>query len=275
MAWKNFILSQTVDPTKNLDVTSYNSIIDLSVSSDGTKLYIYDNTFLGGGTKTIYQYILSTPYDISTASYNSKSFLIDDASIFFIMSNDGTKLYRNYSNSSTIYQYTLSTAWDISTTSYDSKSVTLGEGISCQYIQFNQNGTILYAIQSGTIYQYTLSTAWDISTVTYDNKSILIESYASNRFNINSTGDRIICLVNGTPDIIKSYLLSTAWDISTATYDNQTYNLTNSVYGFLIDDDGNNLYFSDDGDYIRQYYLNSFSTITGVSTMTGVQSITF
>lgn len=68
--------------------------VDMCYNSDGTKLFILD----GGVNNDIYQYNLSTPYDISTA--NSPSVAIHIASDIFTMyrtcmifNGDGSKLY--------------------------------------------------------------------------------------------------------------------------------------------------------------------------------------
>ena len=73
-------------------------------------------------------------------------------------------------------------------------------------------------------YQYTLSTAWDLSTATYDSKSLDMnteDNYMSG-FDIDSTWTKLIS-VWASNDKAYKYTLSTAWDISTATYDNESF----------------------------------------------------
>ena len=77
----------------------------LAFSADGTKAYV------GGDTNnTIYQYTLSTAWDISTGSYASKSLSVaaqDDGISGIVFSSDGTKIYMVGLATDAIYQYEL------------------------------------------------------------------------------------------------------------------------------------------------------------------------
>ena len=93
--------------SKSLSVTAQDAFPEgLAFSADGTKAYI-----LGGTNDTIYQYTLSTPWDISTGSYASKSLSVtaqETGPRGLAFSSDGTKAYIVGANNDTIYQYTLS-----------------------------------------------------------------------------------------------------------------------------------------------------------------------
>jgi len=150
-----------------LDVSSEDSVPNgLVFSSDGTKLYITGNT-----NNKIFQYDLSTAWDLSTASYANKSLLTStDAGtgpIEPFMRSNGTDFYYLDLDAGRVYQYTLSTANDISTASYASKSfsVTSQETVPTG-LTFSSDGTKMFVCgQTGDdINQYTLSTAWDVST---------------------------------------------------------------------------------------------------------------
>lgn len=78
------------------------------MSPDGLNAYV-----CGTVNDSIYQYALSTAWDISTATYVRT--LVSVWNVSEIAFNPaGTKLYAS-DDASTITQYTLSTAWDIST----------------------------------------------------------------------------------------------------------------------------------------------------------------
>jgi len=70
----------------------------VTFSPDGTKMYV-----TGGGNGRIYQYSLSTAWDLSTASYSSVFFSVtsqDTAPAGFTFSPDGIKIYMvGYTNS--------------------------------------------------------------------------------------------------------------------------------------------------------------------------------
>ncbi len=136
------------------------------LSADGTKVYI-----MGYTNSTVYQYTLSTPWDLSSGSYAGKSKLVSAQDTFcydLAFSTDGTKMYVGGRQNSAIFQYTLSTPWDVSTATYASKSC----GASyVNAIRFSPDGTKLFFSTIYTLlYQYTLSPPWDISTATYSGK---------------------------------------------------------------------------------------------------------
>ena len=185
----------------DLGNASYDSV-DLSVSAqdsspvglafkpDGTKMYISGNT-----NDSIYQYTLSTAWDLSTGSYDSVSFSVASQATNprgLSFKPDGTKMYLVGVNSDEVYQYSLSTAWDLSTASYDSVSIdvnsedTLPRGLS-----FKPDGTKMYLSGTSTdnIYQYSLSTAWDLSTASYDSVSFSVSSEESNPYAIQFKSD--------------------------------------------------------------------------------------
>ena len=72
--------------------TLASSLPYFGLSPDGSKMYA-----LGNGAKTVFQYSLSTPWDVSTASYDSKNKSIaaqegtNVHGVFFKI--DGLKMY--------------------------------------------------------------------------------------------------------------------------------------------------------------------------------------
>jgi hypothetical protein len=87
-----FALSSAVYDSVSFSVASQSTAsYGLTFNNDGTKMYV-----VNAATEIIYQYSLSTAYDISTASYDSVSFnaasqvnlLVD-----ITFNNDGTKMY--------------------------------------------------------------------------------------------------------------------------------------------------------------------------------------
>ncbi len=130
----------------------------VAFNSDGTKMYV-----LGAINKTVYQYTLSTAWNISTASYDSVSFSVNaeetsPSGISF--KSDGTKMYIIGSTSDTVFQYSLSTAWDMSTSSYDGVSFSVAsQAIVPLALAFEPNGTKMYVIDNNTntIYQYSIT----------------------------------------------------------------------------------------------------------------------
>ena len=200
-----------------------NNPCGLAFSSDGSKMYI-----IGYATDTVYQYALSTAWDISTASYASKSINVSsqDTGPFDVgFSSDGTKMYVLGSQTDSVYQYTLSTAWDISTASYASKSNYIGgQEVYSSGLAFSSDGSKMYVLglNSDTVYQYTVATAWDVSTAVYASKSKYVGTQDPNPYDFTFSVDGLKMYVVGyDSDLLYQYTLGTAWDVSTATYDSQ------------------------------------------------------
>ena len=142
--------------SKSLSVTAQeNTPTSLAFSADGTKAYV-----VGLTNDTIYQYTLSTAWDVSTGSYASKSLSVtaqENAPYGLAFRADGTKAYVVGITNKTIYQYTLSTAWDISTGSYASKSLSVtAQDTAPAGLAFSADGTKAYVVgdTNNTIYQY-------------------------------------------------------------------------------------------------------------------------
>jgi sugar lactone lactonase YvrE len=234
---------------------------DLQFKPDGTKFYI-----VGVTNDTIYQYSCSTAWDVSTASYASKSFSIatqENSPFGLSFKNDGTKFYIVGSSTDTVYQYSCSTEWDVSTASYDSKSFSVTtQDISPAGLFFKPDGTKFYIVgtTNDTVYQYSCSTAWDISTASYDSKSFSVNAQdaAPSALFFKSDGTKFY-ITGVTNDTVYQYSCSTAWDISTASYDSKSFNVavqdTNPT-GVFFKDDGTKFYIVGNiNDTVYQYSL--------------------
>lgn len=193
----------------------------MTFKDDGTKMYIVWTT-----NDTIYQYTLSTPYDVSTASYDSKSFSVSTQSaspVGIKFGDNWTKVYISDSVNDSIYQYDLSTAWDISTAWYSGNTInTTSQDSSLKNIFLKWDWTKLYTVwdSNNSIYQYTLSTAWDISSATYDSVSFSVASEDTSPQSLWFKPDGTkMYMWGGAWNDVNQYTLTTAWDISTAWFD--------------------------------------------------------
>jgi hypothetical protein len=149
----------------------------IAFSTDGTKMFI-----AGYVNKRVYQYTLSTGFDISTASYSSSSFSVNAQDVEpqgITFNTDGTKMFIAGQTNGTVYQYTLTTGFDISTASYDSVSFSVTTEDNRLYgITFNAAGTKMFIMgdTNNSVFQYTLSTGFDLSTASYDSVSFSVAS---------------------------------------------------------------------------------------------------
>ena len=252
--------------SKSLTITQDTAPQDIAFSSDGTKCYVSGDT-----NNTIYQYTLSTAWDIGTGTYASKSLAVgtqDTSPRGFVFSSDGTKGYVMGNTNSKIFQYTFSTAWDLSTGTYSSKSILISSQVSTGTgLCFSSDGSKMYVIDDGTallntIYQYDLSTPWDVSTASYSLKNITVYSSATGVYEFNPTGidissDGKMIIFTGTSTGAASqskvfqYPLSTAYDLATV----------NSYFSPLVtsqDITMTSMFFKPDG--TKVYLLGGSST---------------
>jgi len=237
------------------------SLTDLTLSTDGTKMFV-----LGIAGDAVYEYTLSTAGDLSTASYvDSFSVASQDTSARgLVFSPDGTKMYIAGTVNDTVYQYSLSTAWDVSTASYASKSFSVsGQDTTPYGIAFSASGTrmIIGGNANDTLYQYTLSTAWDVSTASYDAVSFSVSAQDANPSGIAFNDDGTKLYITGySNDYINEYTLSTAYDLSTIAYSTQ-FSVTSqdtSPVGVAFNSDYTKMYVAGDAnDTIYQYTVGA------------------
>lgn len=247
-SWTNPDLSNASYDSVSFSVSSQATVpTGVFFKSDGTAMYV-----VGQSSDSAHQYTLSTAWDVSTASYASKSFSFasqesNPQGISF--KSDGSKVYI-IGFGSTIYQYSLSTAWDISTASYDSVSASTSSQFFPRGLHFRPDGTYFYVIGNGrdSVDQYSLSTAWDISTVTNDNVNFSVSSEdgeaASVYFNPDGTKAYVLG-TNQSADAVYEYTLSTAWDLSTASYSNTSFSVSSqegNATGITFKSDGSKMY---------------------------------
>ena len=228
-----------------------------TMSPDGTKMYIS-----GAATDDIYQYTLSTAFDLSTASYDSVNLAYSTNNTGVAFKSDGTKMYiTGYSNDD-VRQYTLSTAWDLSTASYDSVSFSVSSQDTAPYdLTFSTDGTKMYLIggQMKRIHQYSLSTAWDLSTASYD--SVYLDAYneCPNLYGAAFSKDGLqLFAVCASNQYIQQYSLTTAFDLSTAS-SGSTLSITPVGFctGIVISSDQEKIYIlSSNIDAVFQYSTN-------------------
>ena len=208
------------------------SLLGGTIGNAGQNAYMLDQS-----SGIIYQYLLSTAYVLSSGSYQSKTFDVssqqsDPRNLFF--KSDGTKLYVIGTTGQAIYQYSLSTAWDISTASYDSKTFSASSqsnGTTGLFIKPDGSKLYIVAYSNDAVYQYSLSTAWDISTASYDSVSLSVSSQDNTPRDITFNDDGTVLYMCGTGNnALYQYNLTSAYDLSSASYSSNTLSLSTTVF---------------------------------------------
>ncbi len=134
---------------------------------DGTKMYV-----LGASGDDVNEYMLSTPWDITTASFVGIGDLDSSEALpeGLFLSPDGTKVYHAGDTNNFVYQYTLSTAWDITSIGSASTFNVTSQDANPRSVYISPDGSNMYVSgQAGdSIFEYILTTPWSITTAVYE-----------------------------------------------------------------------------------------------------------
>lgn len=228
---------------------------DSEVSADGTQLYVVNLV----SASAVYQFTMSTPFDLSTATYGGKfkdvSAEVGSSNAHSItFGNNFSKMYITESSDGPTVetrQYTLSTPGDVSTASYDSKFFASAQDTGMFAVELNSNGTKMIGVgdTNNKLFQYTLSTAFDISTASYDSVSFDFSAQVTDPHNlyINDAGTRLYILgVSG--NTVYQYNFGTPYDLSTLVYSGITFSASaqaTETHGFALGNNGNTAYIAD------------------------------
>jgi len=185
--------------------------------------------------------VFATAWDITTMEDNDITFdfsseVDDPGDIYF--SNNGSLMYIiDYGqNDNRIFQYWLSTAWDVTSASVLSGVCdTTAQDDYMAGLTLSEDGSKLYTVgwTSDDVFQYSLSTPFDVSTCSYDNVNLALwagVNYA-NKVYFNNNGS-VMIVADDASDKVGQYVLSTPWDLSSASDDGQwSFSEEASLYG--------------------------------------------
>ena len=175
---------------------------DMAISRDGLNLYV-----IGNSPNAIHQYVLTTAWDVSTASYTGNTIAIGGWGIAFNPS--GTKMY--VSNSGILREYELSTPWDVSTSTANGNTLSIAD---YRGVSINKAGTLLHVTGYGSdsIHEYALSTPYDISTGTFlssisiltnvqEAQGLYIQDDMKRIYVCDAQQDKVFTFINPTPKV--------------------------------------------------------------------------
>ena len=229
--------------------------VDIAFNDDGSKLYV-----LGGvNCRKVFEYTLSTPYDVSTGTYNDY-LNVDpqtDDPFGIAFNDDGSKLYLSEITYDRVYEYNLSTPYDVSTGVYnDYLSVGSQTGTPLG-IAFNDDGSKLYVAggSNGKVLEYNLSTPYDVSTGTY-NDYLNASGYYPVDIAFNDDGSKLY--IDKYHSSIYEFNLSTPYDVSTGVYNDylSVSSQESYPYGIAFNNNGTKFYVvGSNSDKVHEYNL--------------------
>ena len=209
--------------------------------------------------------------------------------------NDGTKAYAVDSFHARVMQYALSSAFDVSTLSFTKELDIKIKGLNPVAITFNNDGTKMFIVETGgnpnqgitggKINEYAVSTAYDIATATYT-QSLDVSAQDANMkdlyFNDVARGavnpGELLFVVGDDGNDVNEYLLTTAYDLSTASFVDSYGTGSEDIdpRALAFDNDGDKLYvIGANGNKVAQYPLVTgfdISTTQAVTSQTSMRT---
>ena len=189
---------------------------------------------------------------------------------------DGLKMYVLGNVSDNVNQYDLSVAWDIGTASYSQAFSISAQEPAPAGMFFKPDGLKMYVTGSNSdnVNEYDLSVAWDISTASYTQAfSVSAQETAPSGLLLKPDGLKMYVIGSNSGNV-NEYGLSTAWDISTASY-SQAFSVSAQEAAptdLFFKPDGLKMYVIGNigalgalGDYVNEYDLGTAWDISTAS----------
>lgn len=187
---------------------------DFKFNDVGTKCYVQSRA-----SKTIYELVLSTAYDITTCTYAGVSFdysSINASMTCFTISNNGKYLFM--AHGAVVYRCDLSVAWDLSSCSLTvASTITLTEETGILGIDISEEGKFMFIVGTTlkAIARWDISTAWDLSTA-LKFEAIIPSGYTTfTSLRLEDAGKRLVLTMpNIAAGRVKVFTLTNAYDLS-------------------------------------------------------------
>ncbi len=230
----------------------------IAFNPSGTKMFV-----VGMSQNKIYEFDLTTGFDVSTATKNSNecSFIgLGDDVVDINFNSDGTKLFLVDQGQDgapeTIEEFDLSTAYDVSSCTHVEEHFA-GDFVGLVGIEFNTDGTKLFIYNTAgadSIKQYSLNSPYNLSNITLQKQSTgtsdktfsTIESQPMG-FTFSSDGSKLF--ITGTKkDKVQEFNLSTPFDLSSVSR-TSAYDISNEIVAV------GGISFSNDG--LKMFVLDS------------------
>jgi sugar lactone lactonase YvrE len=196
------------------------TIKDLSLSNTGERLYLLSDT----GTEQIYQYDLELPWNVGKntvkGTYNFTAYG-ETLPVSMFFKRDGTKFYVVGQTLDRVIEFNMATAWNVTTAYQDLLNIAAGVETVPQDIYFSNNGTKMYIVGTlapAKVSEYSLSVPWEAGSATYSsNVQVAVRDSTPTGISFSNNGSNLY-VVGSANDSVHQFALSTAWDVTTATF---------------------------------------------------------
>lgn len=255
----SYSLSTAYDPSTmaydsvSFDVSTQVTTGDVNLvefNNDGTKMYV--------AGVSIFQYSLSSAYDISTATYDSVSLTTNDPATGLRFNNDGTKVFALTYGPSVVTEYICSTPYDLDTATFEDDININSQDIFMEGLVFNSDGTILIAAGRNLdrLFQYNLTTGFDLSTSSYIANISITEEPTMRDIATNNTHTQLYIIGDGNK-IVYQYSFGDSPFIKWSEADDK--------FGFS-NDGSNVVFFAEDTDGLTEGSTNLYYTTDRANT---------
>ena len=221
----------------------------IAFNTDGTKMFV-----VGREDAEVNEYACTTGFDVSSCSHTSPVFSVskqDGTPRGIAFNADGTKMFIVGKDGDDVNEYACTTGFDVSTCTVDS-----GDPFSVSSddsepsgIAFNTDGTKMFVLGANgeDVNEYVCSTGFDVSTCgSVADKDISGQEANALAMAFNSDGTKMF--IGGfAGDDVNEYTLSTAYDVSTATFVDAFSILTHEgkITGLAFDTNGHRMFIVD------------------------------
>lgn len=237
----------------------------VAISAAGDRLYLSGSNISATTGKSIHQYILATPWDISTATFDTTLDISSQENNpnAVTFKPDGTAMYITGDNGNDVNQYSLSSPWDISTATYVQNFSVSSQTLEPGGLSFKPDGSKMFVVGNdegldGTdVNEYSLATPWDISTASYVQRFDTVGTTLPFGLAFKYDGTQMY-VIDGAVDTIRQFVLSTPWDVSTSSFEkNKSVSAVDTApRGMAVSPDGTQMYIAgNQTNAILQYSL--------------------
>jgi hypothetical protein len=256
------VFEYTLSTAYDFSSATFVNSIDISsedTSMNGIAVVNSGNTLQlsGNENSSIYQYNLTTAFDISTASLQDTTSVNSETSSpeAIRYNNDGSKLFIADNSNNRVLEYSVGTAYDSTTLTF-STSFSSNINNSLQSVCFNNDGTKMYvtSIFTDSLISYNLSTAFDITSASI-NQELNGAEYGGNSILWSDTGESLI-FATGVENLI-NYKVPKESKSNTGSVVVDWSNISSESNIAIYDQDGN----------LLPYEIESFDATAETATL--------
>lgn len=206
--------------------------LGVDFNDTGTKAFVVNATT---GALNVFQYNLSTPWTLVTATYSTIFKSVSGADSVprgIKFSRDGLYMFIVGDTNNSIYRYTLTAPWDLNTVSINpTETLSLvplvGTLTAPQGVDFSLDGRKMYVANSfnNLIFEFNLVNPWVLTGATYSGNSLNV-----NAFTGESNVQDVVISSDGTRLIIIGSITERVWEFTLPT----PYSLAGAfLHGFM------------------------------------------